>query len=331
MERSSWESGLSVIIPAYNQGNYLADCVKSIRKCGVNDAEVIIVDDGSTDDTPEMIRSMEGVKYVRQVNQGLPTARNNGFAISSGEYLLFLDSDDRMLPGMAARVVGLFERHKEVDVIFGDALMGNDAEGYESWIETYGGKDFFDIPHSKAERGFRVFAGKDLLRRMAIINPVITNGTFMRRSAFMKSGMFDTERTGSEDWELWMRMAAKGMKFGYVEEKLSVYTRHVDSMSADKDYMIKGFCVTLGKILGKMELSLDTAEREFFVKRKKELSLYYTYLAFDRGDLAEARSRLLWRGSFQGWDAKGLLYFVASFAPLGVVAAARRLKGRLKQ
>lgn len=331
MERSFGGSVLSVIIPAYNQGHYLAGCVESIRKCGVNDVEVVIVDDGSTDNTPEIVRSIEGVKYIRQDNQGLPATRNNGFAGSSGEYLLFLDSDDRMLPGMAAKVIALFERHKEVDVICGDALMGNDEEGYVSWIETYGGKDFFEVPHTVGERGFRIFTGKDLLRRMAVINPVVTNGTFMRRSAFVKSGMFDTERTGSEDWELWMRMASMGMKFGYVEEKLSVYTRHGDSMSADKDYMIKGFCITLGKVLGKRAPSLDASEREFFIKRKKELTLYYAYLAFDRGDLGEARSRLLWRGSFQGWDAKGILYFVASFAPQGVVAAARRLKRRLSQ
>jgi glycosyltransferase involved in cell wall biosynthesis len=322
------EPVLSVIIPAYNQGRYLVDCVKSIRECGVDDVEIIVVDDGSTDNTQEIAGGIRGITYIRQENAGLPTTRNNGFAVSRGEYLLFLDSDDRMLPGMGEKVIELFEKYKNVDVIFGDALMGNEKEGYVSWIETYGGQEFFDLAHESPEHGFRIMRGRDLARRMGVINPVVTNGTFMRRSAFERSGKFDTERTGSEDWELWMRMALMDMDFGYTEDKLSVYTRHADSMSADKDYMIKGFAVSLGKILGNRNLSLDDSERAFFAERKKDLTLYYAYLAFDRGDLAEARSRLLWRGRVQGWDAKGSFYFAVSCLPSFFVSAARRLKGR---
>src|SRR5690349_1726872 len=89
---------ISVIIPCYNHGRYLIESVESILNQTYKNFEIIIVDDGSTDDTGFIARSMEGVQYVYQKNGGLPAARNTGIKISKGEYLVFLDADDWLLP-----------------------------------------------------------------------------------------------------------------------------------------------------------------------------------------------------------------------------------------
>jgi cellulose synthase/poly-beta-1,6-N-acetylglucosamine synthase-like glycosyltransferase len=86
---------LSVVIPAYNRAILIPDTINSILSCGLDDFEIVVVDDGSTDRTPEVVRAMGGpVRYVRQSNGGLASARNAGLAASCGRYVAFLDSDD---------------------------------------------------------------------------------------------------------------------------------------------------------------------------------------------------------------------------------------------
>src|SRR5262245_52133033 len=86
---------LSVIVPAYNRATFLPGCVASIRAAGVSDMEIIVVDDGSRDNTAEVVASLgSDIRYVYQENQGLPAARNTGIRHSRGRYLAYLDSDD---------------------------------------------------------------------------------------------------------------------------------------------------------------------------------------------------------------------------------------------
>ena len=90
---------LSVIIPAYNRVEMIPDTIDSILSCGLDDLEIVVVDDGSTDRTPEVVGAMGSpVRYLRQANAGLASARNTGFAASCGRYVAFLDSDDQWFP-----------------------------------------------------------------------------------------------------------------------------------------------------------------------------------------------------------------------------------------
>src|SRR5262249_57233370 len=114
------------IVPTYNRSAFVRACVGSLRACGVPDLEIIVVDDGSTDDTASVVGEMEGVVYLSQKNAGPAAARNLGFGHSRGRYVAFLDCDDLWLPGVAGQVVGLLDRHSEVDLIFSDAKVGNE-------------------------------------------------------------------------------------------------------------------------------------------------------------------------------------------------------------
>ncbi|MDP3980815.1 MAG: glycosyltransferase family A protein, partial [Chlamydiota bacterium] len=118
---------LSCIIPTYNRSDYVRECLLALQKSGVSDLEIIVSDDGSTDDTREVVETTNlSAKYLWHPNIGAPaTPRNVAFTNSYGRIVGFLDCDDQWIPGMPAKIVSLFDRYPEVDVIFADARMGN--------------------------------------------------------------------------------------------------------------------------------------------------------------------------------------------------------------
>lgn len=315
---------LSVIIPTYNRSAFVRACVNSLRACGVPDLEIIVVDDGSTDDTAAVVAGLEGLAYLAQKNAGPATARNRGFRHSRGKYVAFLDCDDLWLPGVAARVLGLLDRHGEVDVVFSDAKVGNDRDGYHSFLEIAGQAEFFRLPHREPEPGFRVLERGPFFRRMAYRNPVFIGATVMRREAFARAGMFDLELCGAADWELWLRMASQ-MTFGYWPGPLAVYTRHGDCMSNDYDVMTGDFCSALSKVLDKC-VSLDDDERAFVEGRLRHQLFGHGYRAYDRADFAEARRRFRAVLRQCGWEFRAAGYWCLCALPFGAARLLRRVK-----
>jgi glycosyltransferase involved in cell wall biosynthesis len=173
---------IACIIPTYNRSSYIKNCLSNLQQFGILDLELIIADDGSTDDTREVVKQVAPkAKYHWQPNTGTPsTARNAGFAISTGKYVAFLDCDDGWLPEVPQRAVELLERHPQVDVLFADARMGNPEEGYVSWIQSAGQQNFFDLPHRLLEPDFRLLERRPFFRRMAVRNPVFIGAVILR-------------------------------------------------------------------------------------------------------------------------------------------------------
>src|SRR5215212_9338337 len=114
------EVGLvSVIIPCYNQAHFLGEAIESVLSQSYKNFEIIVVDDGSSDNTSEVASSYEEVRLVRQENRGLSAARNAGITHSEGEYLVFLDADDRLLPKALEAGLECFEAHPECALVAG--------------------------------------------------------------------------------------------------------------------------------------------------------------------------------------------------------------------
>jgi glycosyltransferase involved in cell wall biosynthesis len=121
---------VSVIMPTYNCGHFIEEAIESILKQTVQDVEIIVVDDGSTDDTEAVLRpyvERGAVRYVRQRNQGPSAARNRGIELATGRYLAFLDSDDSFLPRSLERRIGFLDRHPEVSAVFSDLYIHRTA------------------------------------------------------------------------------------------------------------------------------------------------------------------------------------------------------------
>lgn len=200
---------LSVIIPAYNRADMIRGTIDSILSSGLDDFEILVVDDGSTDRTPDVVHSLGSpIRYLRQANQGLAAARNNGFAASVGQYVAFLDSDDQWLPGAVPILVRHLDEHKDVPFLFGDAAMGSPDTGFVSFVGTFGGDAFRALPSREIRRGVRRFDRGPFFRQLLRRNVVFLGSVVMRREVMEQVGPFDSYPYGAEDWHFFLRLAA---------------------------------------------------------------------------------------------------------------------------
>lgn len=318
-------SCLSVIIPTYNRSSYVRECLTAIDNSGVSNLEIIVADDGSTDDTRDVVaKTSPHAKYLWQRNSGTPaTARNKGFQASQGEYVGFLDCDDAWLPNVSARAVNLLDRYPDVDVLFADARMGNPEQGYVSWIEGAGQAAFFALPSHEPEPGLRILEKQSFFRRLAVRNPVFIGACIMRREAFEQVGMFDPSLCGAADWELWLRMASQ-FTFAFLNKPMAVYTRHLDNMSSDYDKMGREFCQALANVLLKCDLS---KENERFIRSRLQHHLFgHAYQAYDGGNVDEARTRF-WKAIRAGHThPKTWAYWLGCHLPEAMLKRLRNWK-----
>lgn len=208
---------VTVVIPAYNQAQYLTEAVDSVLSQSYQKFELVVVDDGSTDDTPDVISSYgDTIRSVRQENQGLAGARNTGIIEARGELIGLLDSDDAWEPNYLRKMISLADRFPESHVFFCSVLYVN-GEGRELPQQPM-------IPIPSPE---------DMYSRMLRSNFLIPSTIFMRREAVIRAGLFDPNFRRLQDWELWLRMLRDGMKFVGIPDRLVHYRLHSTSLSTD--------------------------------------------------------------------------------------------------
>lgn len=212
------EPGLvSVIVPAFNREGFLADAVRSALRQTYSHLEVIVVDDGSTDGTYEVARTLAGadgrVRVVRKPNGGPASARNAGLNEATGEYVSFLDSDDVYTRQKVESHVRHFEQNRDVDLVFSDDATADERLDVK-------------VVH---ERGMPPLSFRELL---PIRNWFATSACSVRRSLLERVGAFRPDLSGTEDWELWIRCARVGT-FAYAPGVVALYRRHGDQYHED--------------------------------------------------------------------------------------------------
>lgn len=207
---------VSIILPAYNCVKYLPDSVSSVLSQDFMDFELLIIDDGSTDGTGEFIRknfSDQRVIYIRQEHSGLPAARNNGLEHARGEFIAFLDADDILLPQKLKFQVEALEKNNSIDAVY--------------TTEKYFFEDDKDrlvgSPHTKLSGDLFFF-----LKRSNFIHV----STVMLRRASLGGIEFDAALRSHEDWDFFLRFSAKGARFRYLPEPLSLVRVRKTSMTA---------------------------------------------------------------------------------------------------
>jgi glycosyltransferase involved in cell wall biosynthesis len=213
---------VSIITPLYNGDKYIAKNIESILGQSFKDFEHIIVNDGSTDKSAEIVRSFGNkIVYLEQKNAGQAAAVNAGIKIAKGKYVGFCDQDDWWLPEKLKIQVDFLKSHPGVSLVYSDALLA-DAEGKivnQTWMQSRG-------------VGPCVGGYKDcivsLLNRNFICAPLTV---LMRKEVFDKVGLLDDEFSVIYDYDFWFRMLERGMKFGYINKPLGVYRIHVNQES----------------------------------------------------------------------------------------------------
>jgi glycosyltransferase involved in cell wall biosynthesis len=182
---------ISVIIPTYNEATFLPDAIGSVRAQSWPHLEIIVVDDGSVDDTESVLHKLAGsdLRSISQVNSGPAAARNRGIAEARGEWIAFLDADDFWLPNKLDAQFQEISRHPEAAFCYTDVKVR-----YPNGMEH-------DL-----QRGI---TSGTLLLELVRGNLLATPTIVVRRNCFDKIGVFNVELRTGEDWDLWLRLAAR--------------------------------------------------------------------------------------------------------------------------
>jgi len=212
---------VSVIIPAYNSAAFLADAVNSAARQTYRAVELIIVNDGSTDDTgiiaDRLAAADARIRVVHKANAGLSAARNSALAVAHGEFVSFLDSDDALLPEKIEQQVAFLLANPECDLVYSDYYVA-DATLSPIGLRTPGTPP---LP----------FGDLFVLRNW--FPPVVP---LVRASLARRVGPFDESLRAAEDWDYWTRCAAAG-RFGYRPGAVAVYRFHQQQMSRQFERM----------------------------------------------------------------------------------------------
>jgi glycosyltransferase involved in cell wall biosynthesis len=201
---------LTLVTPAYNQGNYLGETIESVLAQDYPRIEYIVIDDGSSDSTPQVIEGYAGrLQAERQANMGQVRTLNKGWARATGEYLAYLSSDDILYPGALAKLIAVLEADPRIACVYPDA-------------------DLIDERSRVIKRNVcRPFDLAELVvRQECYIGP----GAIFRRSAFEAVGGWKPELRLAPDREFWMRLATQG-RIHFHPEALTGYRMHPKSIS----------------------------------------------------------------------------------------------------
>lgn len=237
---------VSVVIPCYNQARFLAESARSATARAAR-VQVIVVDDGSTDHTASVARSLDNVLLIRQSNRGLAAARNRGLRAASGEFVVFLDADDRLMPGAIDAGVRALASHGDCAMSYGRCVMMG-PEG-----------DMWPTPEMPTVRSGHHAA---LLQTNLIWAPAMA---MFRRAAVVAAGGFAEGFDGAADYDLYLRVARDGPIHDH-GQVIAAYRRHQGSMSGRAARMLRDTLAVMERNRPDDNLELRAAWREGYAR-----------------------------------------------------------------
>jgi glycosyltransferase involved in cell wall biosynthesis len=222
----------TVVIAAYNSARTIAPAIQSVLAQSERDFELIVVDDGSTDDTGDRVRPFladRRVSLVQQENQGVAGARNAGFARASADYVSLLDGDDLWLPTYLTRMGTALEATPQAGLAYTDAWLLDDESRRVLRSTAMAHQRPPETPPEDAEA----------LLSLLVENNFVFSSATIRRSAYEVVGPFDLRAQPADDYEMWMRLAANGFHAARARGTLAVYRLRPDAVSRNEALMFR--------------------------------------------------------------------------------------------
>jgi glycosyltransferase involved in cell wall biosynthesis len=263
------EPSFSVIIPAYNEAGLVGSAIESVLRQSRPDWEAIVVDDGSTDGTAEAVHEFElrdpRVRLVRKANEGLSAARNSGIDVAGARYVTFLDSDDLLMPGYLDAMGAALGANSGAGFAYTDA-WAMDADSHRIGRATAMSAW---TPAEPAENPL------DTIRQL-IPNNFIFVATTLPRAVLDDVGRFDTELSSAEDYDLWLRILARGYAAVRAPGVLAIKRERSDAMSANYLKMLSNLCEVYRRVASDGALPQDVRDAaqeriEVFERRRQGL------------------------------------------------------------
>lgn len=266
---------VSVIIPTYNRGYCLGDAIRSVLSQTVTDFELLVIDDGSTDNTREVVKNFQRTRYFRlPANNGVSTARNFGIQRAKGRYICFLDSDDSWAPGKLEAQVDWMESHPQCDICYTD----------EIWIR----KGVRVNPMKKHQKH-----SGNIFRHCLPLCTVSPSSVMVRASLFKETGAFDEALPVCEDYDLWLRLSLR-RPFHLIRRKLIIKKGgHPDQLSRKFWGMDRFRVYALQKLLQENRLEGGNYQRVVDTLIQKSGVLVKGFLKREKTDEADYYQNLI--------------------------------------
>lgn len=255
---------VSVIIPAYNAAHFLSETINSVLSQTYQNIELLIVDDGSADDSAALVKGFEDerIRYWHKKNSGVSDTRNFGIIQAKGAYIAFLDADDLFLPHNLEKKVLFLENNREIDLVHSAEVRFDSNTGSERALVHGSG-------------------GSVLEKLLSMSGSVIhsPSSVLVRKKLLEKTGGFDTRLSTSADWDMWVRFATE-TGFGYLPEPLVKYRVHAAQMHNNIRLMDRDMHLAMDKHFKKGLFS--SVEHYYYCLAKMRLVLSACYLGDER-------------------------------------------------
>lgn len=303
---------ISVVIPAYNAAQYLSEAIESVLSQTHQDFELIVVDDGSTDGTEDVVqRYGDRVGYLRQENRGPGAAKNLGIKNSRGSLIATLDADDRWLPDKLEKQREYMQSHSEVGLVYSNCSTF-DSNG----IMT----EAYDGTHRKVYRG-------QVFDKLLLKNFIASITVMIRRECLERVGLFPEHLKISEDWHLWLRLA-KEYQVGYISDPLAMYRWQTQSLTWN-------YAASYPYRLRVLE-EIENLYRDYFQTRQRLIRrarggvlMRYGYALFNAGDFKNSRDKYIRSIRENPFQFRSYLYLAGLLVPEWLRRHIRHLKTRL--
>lgn len=300
---------VSVIIPTYNCAEFLKNAIDSVLKQTYKDYEIIVVDDGSTDDTRHIVGQFDGnIRYFFQDNAGPAAARNAGIKNAAGKYIAFLDSDDYFFPEKLELQTAYIGRYPDMAMVFSDACT------------TY--TDGTRIPHYKLiqEPHWGMIFDK------LFLNNFINNSTVLLHKSYLeKTGLFDETIRYSEDYELYLRIA-KNFPIGYIDKVLVKFDRtRQNRLTRNIEKLFESDIRILSRLIDGD--SAYFSSRKYLIKERfSRLGFDFGWRYFNQNNLIKAREQFKFSIKYNRLFAKAHLFLLFTYFNRGTITLLKNVK-----
>ena len=253
---------VSVIIPTYNRANFIEESIRTVLNQTYGDFELIVVDDGSTDNTAAVVGAVKDkrIRYIVRANGGPSAARNTGIAAATGELLTFLDSDDWMLPHNLSTLVGLLDEQPGADVAYGWLYL---MDPYGMPIDYVHGEIKGPVPPQLDEPWPGIAlrpSGTDIegqILNELILEPdgtIAIGAAVVRRTCVDAVNGFDPARRYQEHWDFYLRLAAAGCTYACSRQAVLAARIHSGGLHKNRTAMYAARLDILERMLGDSRL-----------------------------------------------------------------------------
>lgn len=298
---------ISVVIPTFDSALFLVETLDSVLSQDYPNVEILVIDDGSTDNTTEVLEPYrDRIKYFKQPNWGGPSRpRNVGIQNATGEFIAFFDSDDLMLPGKLSRSASALIEHPDLDFVFTN-FQGVGESGQvirENYLEDY--RNFRNDLEAREPEELWSMPGSETFTHLISANFIGTSSVLCRKSVFDKVGLMDETLLNADDANMWGRIAHAGFRFAFLDAVLHSYRMRSGGVTGRRE---KRYPAILKSITQKLGMDLTPTDRAMLEEKHYRLQLGYARALREVGQYSRARNiycqalgkKTTWAG-IKGW------------------------------